>query len=242
MCLISGSATFCRLVVIRRHGSTFRCKAGTVCLIAGSATTRRAGVNRLPGSAGRDQAGTATACLIAGRTTTRRAGGEPPAWICWARVARPGSHSVLDRWERGDSLAGGRPLHPAISVNGRRRAPACQRMGVPHSVLERCGSWAESVVRASRAGGAARACGPVCRPGPRRFRQTACLRVPANRLSARSSVLIARALWQQACPLASCKQLSRKLLRADCSCLALRRHLPLSQQRTVGLWLAAAAV
>jgi hypothetical protein len=39
-------------------------------------------------------------------------------------------------------------------------------MGVPHSVLERCGCQAESVVRASRAGGAARASGPVCGQGP----------------------------------------------------------------------------
>jgi hypothetical protein len=104
-----------------------------------------------PGSSGRYPAG--TVCSIAGSATTRRAGGEPPARIC---LARPDMHSVLDRWER---LAGRRP-----NLTPRRQ---CQRMGVPRSVLERCGSRAESVAKASRAGGAARACGPVCGPGAR---------------------------------------------------------------------------
>ena len=54
----------------------------------------------------------------------------------------------------------------------------------------------------------------------------ACPRATASRLSARSGVRMARALWQQACPLASCKQFSRELLQADCSCLALRRRPP----------------
>jgi hypothetical protein len=103
MCLIAGSATACRLVVIRWHGSTGRYQAGT---------------------------------MFAGNATTRRAGGDLKSWICWAR---PGRHRVPDRWERGDSLAGGGLLHPAISVSGRRHAPACPRMGVPHSVLDRCG-------------------------------------------------------------------------------------------------------
>ncbi len=58
------------------------------------------------------------------------------------------------------------------------------------------------------------------------FRRATCPRAPASRLSARSGVRIARALWQQACPLASCEQFSRELLQADCSCLALRLHPP----------------
>jgi hypothetical protein len=58
------------------------------------------------------------------------------------------------------------------------------------------------------------------------FRRAACLRAPACRLSARSGVRMARALWQQACPLASWEQFSRELLQTDCSCLALRRRPP----------------
>jgi hypothetical protein len=64
----------------------------------------------------------------------------------------------------------------------------------------------------------------------------ACPRATASRLSARSGVRMARALWQQACPLASCKQFSRELLQADC---ALRRRPP---PAPLGLWRAAAAV
>jgi hypothetical protein len=58
------------------------------------------------------------------------------------------------------------------------------------------------------------------------FRRAACPRAPVSRLSARSCVRIARALWQQACPLSSCEQFSRELLQADCSCLALRQRPP----------------
>jgi hypothetical protein len=82
-------------------------------LIAGSATDRRPVVIRQLGSTGSYQAGTVS--LITRSATTRRAGGAPPAWICWAQ---PGRHSVPDRWERDDSLAGGRNLHPAIGVSG----------------------------------------------------------------------------------------------------------------------------
>jgi hypothetical protein len=95
-------------------------------------------VIRRAGSTGRYQAG--TVCLIAGGAMTRRA---------------------------GDSLAGGRTLHPATCVSCRRRTPACPRLGVPHSVLERCGSRTESVARAIRAGGAVRAREPVRGPGRR---------------------------------------------------------------------------
>jgi hypothetical protein len=58
------------------------------------------------------------------------------------------------------------------------------------------------------------------------FPRAACHRASASRLSARSGVRIARALWQQACQLVSCEQFSSELLQADCSCLALRRHPP----------------
>jgi hypothetical protein len=65
------------------------------------------------------------------------------------------------------------------------------------------------------------------------FWRAECPRAPASRLSAQSGVRIARALWQQACPLASCEQFSRELLQADCSCLALRRRLPPAAAATV---------
>ncbi len=113
----------------RRLGSAGRYQAGIVCLIAWYATYRLAGVLYLPESTGSLPGGhsvldswehycspadgepqariywslpAGTVCLFAGIATTRWAGGEPPAWTCWAR---PGRHSVPDRWESCDSLA-----------------------------------------------------------------------------------------------------------------------------------------
>ena len=67
------------------------------------------------------------------------------------------------------------------------------------------------------------------------FRRAACPRTPASRSSARSGVRIARALWQQACPLVSC---ASNLPRAPASGLLLPRApaAPTSRCRSDSPW------
>ncbi len=115
--------------------------------------------------------------MISGSATTRRTRGAPPAWIRWVH---PGRHRVPVRWERCVSLAGGAPcsgpapVHPAISVSGRRGAPACPRL-FWDAVVHGPSQWSGPVGPAERPGLAGQLAGRVPRGAwrwmPSRFRQ-----------------------------------------------------------------------
>jgi hypothetical protein len=171
VCLIAGSQSVRRLAVTRRHRdcSAGRYRAGTGCSIAGSSIVRRLAVTRRLGSACRYQTG--TVCSIAGSATTRRAGG--------AGGRRPGSAGRDQAGTvclfAGSAATRGPNTVPCIpssvSAAGAARRPARDwaRTTLSWNVVAQGNVMAESVARASRAGGAARASGPVCgpaRPGP----------------------------------------------------------------------------